>query len=199
MNELELNRSLPLYPGIISFGITFLRIILALLCIPFLGIKSFEFVVAGIIVAIMVFDHYDGKLFKLSSLNDIPYCRKIRRIFDSCGDRICIQIVCISLLSVNSRFILPYLIICLKEALTSIICIKAFKCGKIIYPSRVSKISTIFVGLTTISGIYNNILFIGIASISLVLTGVLSCLSYKDLINRLNAGKLAEGIEFEKI
>lgn len=199
MNKLETNKPLPLYLGIISFGVTFVRIILAFLCIPLLGTKSSEFLVTSLIIIIMVFDHYDGKLFKLSSLNEIPVWRRMRRVFDSCGDRICIQFVCIPLLFAHPGFFLSYLVICLKESLTSIICIKEFKQGQIIYPSKISKVSTVFIGLTAISGIFDNTFLIGIVTVILAFTGLLSCLSYRNLIKKMNAGELTEGIGFEFI
>lgn len=199
MNELEKDYFSPLYPGIISFGITFVRISLAFLCVPLLRLEHSEFFIVSAIIAIMVFDHYDGKLFKLSSLNEVSFWRKLRRIFDSCGDRACIQIVCIPLLFINRHFVLPYLIICFKEILTSAICVLEFRRGIIIYPGKVSKISTIFVGLTTISAIFNSMFFVIITSIILFFTGIMSYISYQKLIEKLNKGLLVEGIDFESI
>lgn len=199
MNKSESNQLLPLYPGIISFGVTFIRIILAFSCIPLLEIRYFKFLITGVIVIIMVLDQYDGKMFKLSSLSAIPFWRKMRRILDSCGDRICIQLVCIPLLFTDFKFIFPYLIICFKEAMTSIICIKEFRRGVIVYPSKISKISTIFVGLTAIAMAYNSVVFTGLTSAILLLTGIQSCLSYQDIIKKLNAGGLTEGKDFEHI
>ncbi len=199
MKELERNDFLPLYPGIISFGVTFIRICLAFLCVPLLKLEHSEFFTVSAIIAIMVFDHYDGQLFKLSSLNEISFWRKMRRILDSCGDRVCIQIVCIPLLFINTHFVLPYLIICVKEILSSAVCILEFRRGLILYPRRISKISTVFVGLTTISTIFNSIFFIAITSAILFLTGILSHISYQKLIGKLNKGLLVEGTDFEYI
>lgn len=199
MNELERNDFLPLYPGIISFGITFVRIGLAFLCVPLLRVDHSEFFIVSAIIAIMVFDHYDGKLFKLSSLYEISFWRKWRRILDSCGDRVCIQIVCIPLLFINTHFVLSYLIICFKEILTSTICVLEFRQGIIVYPGRVSKISTVFIGLTAISAIFNSEIFVTITSVILFLTGIMSFISYQRLVGKLNKGLLVEGIDFESI
>lgn len=187
------------YPGILSFGITCIRIVLAFVTLFLWEIDTSTLWISWIVCMIMIFDHYDGKLFRASALNTNPFWRKQRRILDSCGDRICIQLVCIPLLFLNSKFFVPYIIICFKEILASYICICEVRHGHIIYPPKIAKLSSICIGLTVISTLFQSTVMMLISSTLLLTLGFISFLAYRKKVTLLYGGHLTEGIDYENI
>lgn len=199
MNKLAKTGSSVVFPGVLSFGITYIRITLAFATLFLWKMDAAVLWISWIVCMIMVFDHYDGKLFRISALNASPFWRKQRRILDSCGDRICIQFVCIPLLFANPKFLVPYAIICLKEILTSYVCICEFRNGYIIYPPRIAKLSSICVGLTAIFALFQNAILMSISATLLFILGFISFRAYRKKIALLSDGCLIEGEDYEYI
>ncbi len=191
-------KPLPVYTGIIGLGMTFFRIILAFLCIPLIHNGHSDMIVAFLVGIIVVFDYYDGKLFRNSLFNESVKWRSARRIIDSCADRLSIQLVCIPIFLAHSDFIFPYLVICFKEIITSTVCLKSFFRGYIIYPSNISRISTVLVGLTVISQLLFGGVVTIIISLMLFIGGVLSFHKYTMSVSLYNRGLLQEGKEYER-
>lgn len=198
-SNISQSKSLPTYPGVIGLGMTFFRIVIALFCIPLVLLAEMDETVALSIAMIVLLDYYDGKFFRKSSLNHSEKWRRIRRVIDSCGDRLCIQAVCIPLLVVQPLFLYPYIVICTKEILTSTVCLRSFFQGLIIYPSTVSRISTALVGVTVISQLLCNVQITFLCSTILLLSGILSLYQYIRKINQYNNGMLMEGRDYERV
>ena len=86
--------------GIISFIITFFRLILAFFA-SYIILNSFvnnTLIVCLIILLIMFLDQFDGMIFRKSKMNLSNELTIIRRVFDSVCDRVCIFSICLSLL-----------------------------------------------------------------------------------------------------
>lgn len=199
MNGVTNVKGLPVYTGVVGLSMTVFRILLALFCVPKILSGESHLFIAIMVLAIIVFDYYDGKLFRKSIFNDNKNWRSFRRILDSCGDRFSIQVVCIPLLIINHDFWFPYLAICFKEIMTSVVCLNCYFNGYIIYPSTVSRISTILVGLTAISYLLLGYLASSILGFLLLIGGVWSLVTYRKQISLYKKGKLTEGMGYEKV
>jgi len=139
--------------SIASFGMTFVRLGLALYTggLILAGLLSvYKPTIIGIILLIMILDYYDGKLFSKSYLQDIAHWRIKRRLLDSISDRMIIQIGCLSLLMIDTSFVIFYLAILSREVLTGGYTALMYKKGILIYPKRIAKIAAVLVGLTVI-------------------------------------------------
>lgn len=168
--------------GILSLSITGLRIIMAIFS-AYLLENNIPIQSSIFVFAIMMLDHFDGQIFKKSRLNMYEKWRKIRRIFDSCADRVVIQIVCLTLLAINPAFITCFFCIIFKELLTSILCISYFHKGILLNPPKIAKISTIAIGLLAISNILDLPYAISAFLCLLVLlTGIRSAQKYRENI-----------------
>lgn len=187
----------PVYLGVIGLCMTLLRLVLAFLCIPFIMTLETDWLVAILVLAIVFFDYYDGKMFRKSSLNANEKWRSARRILDSSVDRLSIQIVCIPLFIVHPSFLIPYLVICFKEITTSTICIQSYLRGYILYPSNISRLATVFVGITVIAQLLFGEAATLMCSIILLLGGLLSLRHYIIATQQFEKGLLAEGKEYE--
>lgn len=191
------SKRLPIYTGVIGLAMTFFRIMLAILCIPVILVANANGIVAMVVAMIILFDYYDGKLFRKSSLNTIEKWRSVRRVLDSCGDRFCIQAVCIPLLWSQPHFLYPYVVICIKEVLTSTVCFRSFLRGVIIYPSNISRLSTAFVGVTVIVHLLSDVRITFVCTTILLCSGVLSFGQYIKKVEQYNRGELLEGTDYE--
>lgn len=139
--------------AVASFGITFLRLFIAV----YIGLNvltsqiSFKFAAGVGILLIMLLDYYDGSLFDKSQLNKIKEWRVNRRILDGTVDRLVIQIVCLSILFIDLSFIWVYLFVLIRELLVSSFVSNQFKKKVLLYPGVIAKIACTFVGITVIS------------------------------------------------
>ena len=199
MNGVTNVKNLPVYTGVIGLSMTVFRILLAFFCVHFIFSGGSHLLISTLVLTIIVFDYYDGRLFRKSIFNENENWRSFRRILDSCADRISIQVVCIPLLIMNHDFWVPYLAICFKEIMTSTICLKSYFNGYIIYPSTVSRISTILVGLTAISYLLLGYKVSLILSFLLLMGGIWSLFNYLKLISMYKKGMLTEGKGYERV
>lgn len=167
--------------AIFSFGITVIRLFMAIYCFFFLlydGVTSVYFLIS-IIVAIIFMDQVDGKIFEKTFLNSYETWRDYRRVFDSVCDRICIQLFCVPLLVLQSDFIVIYFAILLKELLTSINCIKAYRSNIILASNTAGKISSIAIGLCVITWLLH-FYFLSYCIVPIILvTGSISYIRYR--------------------
>ena len=197
MNSLSNSKCFPVSVGFIGLAMTFFRVILSVFSIPLILEQDSKGLLSVIILVIMTFDYFDGKLFRRSLLNERPVWRKTRRIVDSCGDRICIQAVCIPLVIVQPSFLVPYIIICFKEFLSSVTCIQEFVRGFIIYPSKMARLSTVCVGIEVIAFLLCNIYITFAVSLILLFCGVVSFHEYRKNSVLCKKGVLVEGEDYE--
>lgn len=171
--------------AIASFGITAIRLsLIAFTAIIILTINpSYREIAVISIIVIMLFDYLDGKIFKLSAINNIGYWRIRRRLFDSFADRAITHIGSISLLLIDSNFLWLYLIILTRDIVISGYCSYQFKKGYLIYPKKMAKISALLIGISIII-YFSGYLFLGIIfSILLISTSYLSLLEYIKSLN----------------
>lgn len=137
--------------GIVSLGITAIRVILAIFsAISIIDIQEPMKMLVFLIICIMLLDQLDGVLFNKSNLNNIYKWKFRRRVFDSCSDRLCIQLFCLPILITDNSFFLPYLAILIKEILTSSVCIKAYCDGILLTSNIMGKLSSVLVGLIVV-------------------------------------------------
>jgi phosphatidylglycerophosphate synthase len=123
-----------------SYGITLLRLLIAIFgALTILRRDDVRFVVASIAL-VMAFDYFDGATFDRSNLNILKEWRIKRRVADSLSDRLVIQIICIPLLINNFSFVWLYLPILAREIAISGYISKEFAKGILVYPRSVYKL-----------------------------------------------------------
>lgn len=167
--------------AVFSFGVTLMRLLMAVLCFIYLmdgGMNSLYFPICTII-AIILLDHIDGRLFEKSFLNDFEIWKNRRRVFDSVSDRLCIQFFCIPILILQPEFVVIYFIILFKELLTSINCIKAYNRSIVLPSNTTGKISSISIGLAVILWLLR-LYFVAYGIVPIILiTGYISYVKYR--------------------
>ena len=182
MNDIALERKqLPVYPAILSFGITIIRIIISALAASTISSSmNNTLLIAAQIISVVFLDQFDGVLFRRSSLSRVDlWCRR-RRIFDACSDRICIQIVFFALVVRDTSLIPYYLVITAKELLTANTCVTSFlRTRKLLSPPLISKISTACIGLIAISCLYEHHVLSILLAMIIIFTGIVSMLQYR--------------------
>ncbi len=138
---------------IISFSMTFIRIILVLYAslLIMTSISETKYQICFLILLVMLFDYYDGLFFKKSQMNEIKTLRIKRRLFDSFADRFIIHIGSLSLLIMDINFLPVYAAILIRELLISGYCVVRYKQQFLIYPKKIAKLGSFFVGLTVIA------------------------------------------------
>ena len=175
--------------GIISFIITFFRLILAFFA-SYIILNSFvnnTLIVCLIILLIMFLDQFDGMIFRKSKMNLSNELTIIRRVFDSVCDRVCIFSICLSLLIDSYDFFNIFIVIIIKEILTSYPCIKSFFNKELLLPKTFSKISTIGIGVlvlvyvlnvgdSSLSNFYNTVIIV--VSFMVILFGIFANIQY---------------------
>jgi phosphatidylglycerophosphate synthase len=179
-----------------SFGITSIRVLGAIfigaILLSGIGMGK-ETAVAGIL-AIMVADYFDGRLFLRSGLEESKYWRITRRWVDSTADRLVIQLVCIPLLIVDYSFLSVYLAIVLREVVISGYSSRLFRSGFVIYPRGLAKVACALVGASVISYLVlaqTTTLFVT----SLML--VLSACAFREYQKRVPPGSVVNASEME--
>lgn len=199
MDGISNAKQLPVYTGVIGLGMTVFRILLALISVPIILSQKSNLSVAMIVLAIVVLDYYDGKMFRNSSFNESEKWRTIRRILDSCADRMSIQVVCIPLVIAQPNFLFPYIVICIKEIMTSVVCCRSFLDGYIIYPSTMARIATVFVGLTVVTQLIFGGILTYVCALILLFAGMESFRKYLISIKQFKMGMLTEGKGYERL
>jgi phosphatidylglycerophosphate synthase len=170
-----------IFPAILSFGITLLRCFFAvtasIMIITSDQISSIS--VSMLIFAIVVFDLFDGVLFRQSSLANSTFWKRCRRIIDSAADRFCVQVVCLALLSQNSAFTIFYLLITLKEIANALPCIIEYRNSRrLLEPKMFAKISTASIGFLVISFLLRLSIVSIVFEVVMIITGILSVYQY---------------------
>lgn len=170
--------------GTISFIMTFCRLIFAFIAFFLIFLHHWEIIIF-LVIMIIIFDQFDGVIFRISSLKNNKIWAYRRRIIDSIIDRLCIHIICIGLIIIEQKFLPIYIAIFIKEFLTSYPCIKAFLNNELLQPSIYSKISTVAVGLLVITFILQKLIILQwlnyIIFILVFVTlffGVIACIKY---------------------
>jgi len=137
--------------AVASYGITFVRLIIAVLgAFMILRGDDVRFTVASVAL-IMALDYFDGATFNRSNFSALREWRIKRRIVDSVSDRLVIQIICIALLVKNFSFVWLFLPILTRELAISGYVSTQFAKGILVYPRSISKIACAMVGISVIS------------------------------------------------
>jgi phosphatidylglycerophosphate synthase len=165
---------------ITSYGITFIRLLIAFFGgVMILRGDDVKFGVASIAL-VMAFDYFDGATFNRTTFSTIKEWRMNRRVLDSVFDRLVIQIVCIPLLISNSSFVWLYLLILSRELAISGYISKQFTQGLLVYPRLLAKIACATVGITVIS-------FLAFPfSVTFISAGMMIALSVSALIDYIH-------------
>ncbi|MFA6979668.1 MAG: CDP-alcohol phosphatidyltransferase family protein [Ignavibacteriaceae bacterium] len=171
----------------ISFGIVSMRLILIILTSVLIITSKFEskIVITISILLTIALDHYDGVFFKKSALNSFAYWRIGRRLLDSITDRIIVQIGCISLLIIDSNFLIFYLIILVREIIISGYCSIQFRKNILLYPHFFAKLSSAFIGLICLFYINSYLDVATIVAASMVLFSILAFRDYQIRYNSI--------------
>lgn len=179
--------TLPESIGFVSIGITGIRIVMASIgatIILFDYVKDIFLVF--LIISIIILDQFDGVLFRKSKLNEIETWRLKRRIFDSFGDRLCVQLFVVPILIVDNEFLIIFLIVLIKEVLNSSICVKGYVMGIKFESNNIGKLSSIMIGLSVIMWLieFKNVAYI--FAFVTFFTGVVSMHQYSDKLYKKN-------------
>lgn len=187
-------RTIDITLAIASFGITFVRFAMIILTsILILNQHSlFKEIAIISIFLVMLFDYYDGVIFRKSEINNISYWRIKRRLLDSIVDRIIIQIICISLLIVDINFLWIYFAILTREMILSGYTSFYFKKNIMIYPKRRSKYAAILIGLTVIVSLFANDIITAITIIGMLIMSYYAFEEYRLSLNK-------SGYRFNKV
>lgn len=163
----------------LSYGLIFIRLIISIGLGLFLmthGVSN-SIIILFTIVGLITLDHFDGELFRKTSLNFIPRWRISRRLLDSFTDRIVTQVCCISLLIVDNQFLIFYLLITIRELAVSGYCSLKIMNGFLLYPHTSAKWAGVFVAAVFLSyamlPLYLTIIFV-------VMMFIFSYISLKD-------------------
>src|ERR1043166_1780375 len=165
-SRLRIDRDLLI--AVASYGITFLRLLIA----GFGAVSIFRgddvrFSVASIAL-VMAFDYFDGATFEKSTFSGLKEWRVKRRIADSISDRLVIQIICIPLLMKSSSFVWVYLPIIAREIAISGFISRHFAKGILFFPRSISKIACATVGIAVISFLLLSFTFTFISTAAMV-------------------------------
>lgn len=183
-------RTVDITLAIASFGITFVRFAMIIITsILILNQHSFYKEIALIsIFLVMLFDYYDGVIFRKSEINNIAYWRIKRRLLDSIVDRIIIQIICISLLIIDINFLWIYFAILTREMILSGYTSFYYKKNIMIYPKRRSKYAAILIGLTVIVSLFANDIITAIIVIGMLVMSYYAFEEYRLSLRKSNYG-----------
>jgi len=175
-SHLKVDRDLLL--AVVSYGITFLRLLIAAFgAITILRGDDVLFVVASITL-VMVFDCFDGATFDKSNFSALKEWRIKRRVADSISDRLVIQIICIPLLIKNPSFMWLYVPVLARELAISGYVSKEFARGILVYPRLVSKLACATVGIAVISSLVFPLSLAFIATPVMITLSVFALLDY---------------------
>lgn len=173
--------------AIASYGITFVRLLIAVFAaISILREENNWFAIASIVL-VMVLDCFDGFTFDRSQLSALKKWRINRRIADSVSDRVVIQIVCISVLVQNPAFLWPYLLILGRELAISSYVSKYFAKGILVYPRAISKMACAMVGGSVIAFLILPVFLSAITTGVMVTWSVFALIDYVRRVQTHNA------------
>ncbi|MFI5251283.1 MAG: hypothetical protein ACHQQQ_02530 [Bacteroidota bacterium] len=184
--------------GVVSYGATLIRLgIAAAVAVIIIGDVNWNKVVVSLgIVLVMVLDYLDGILFSRSVMNNDKSWRIRRRIVDSVIDRIVIQAVCIPLVLIYNSFQPFFLIILAREVFMSTFLTRVFARNILIYPSKVSRLSMIMIGITVIAYALN---YSNVAVLAATLMIGFSLISFQEYKKRLSNNQGDSIIELREI
>lgn len=201
MNVIELKINNGLTYAIASYGMTFLRLGIAIfIAMNFLlfGIDNKLIAAIGTII-IMVLDYYDGEFFNKSNLVGLKQWRVNRRVLDGTVDRIVIHAICLSLLIVDGNFMIFYLAILAREVVLSMFSTIKFYKGYLVYPGIWAKLACVMVGFTGISYLLTDYIFTLFIAIIMLTISIIALQEYRNTFNRFTKENIAyapgKGIE----
>ena len=166
-----------------SYGITFVRLVLAAFAaLAVINDNDSRFAIISIVL-IMALDYFDGATFNRSTFCAVRQWRIKRRIADSVSDRLVIQMICIPLLIRNSSFWIFYLPIIAREVAISGYVSMEYAKGVLLYPRSISKIACAMVGVAVIGFLALRL------EVALMITGLMSILSLYTLVEYVRRAK----------
>ena len=173
--------------AIASYGITFIRLLIAAVgALTILRGDDLRLVVSSIAL-VMAFDYFDGATFEKSTFSIIKEWRIKRRLADSISDRLVIQIISIPLLIENSSFVWLYLLIVAREVAISGYLSRQFTKGNLVYPRLIAKVACAMVGLAVISFLSFSFSITFIVSAAMIASSAFALLDYSRRIRSYEA------------
>ncbi len=175
----------------LSFGVTIFRVLLIVVAsvLIFANYELNTLKIVFLIFLIMHLDYLDGVLFRKSPLHSIQNLRIQRRLIDSISDRIVTHVGCLSLLIVDSNFILVYSAILFRDIIISgyNIFVKT-KFKTIIYPGALAKLGAFSVGLSVITYLLaDNNLIVFSTTLGMM---IISVFSFREYLVKFYASQL---------
>lgn len=161
-----------------SYGITFIRLLVALIGAISILRHHDRWILIVSILLVMMLDYFDGVTFDRSNFSALKEWRVNRRIADSVCDRLVIQIICIPLLMENPSFGWLYIVILLRELAISSFVSSQFAQKLLVYPGTIAKIACATVGLSVIAFVVLPIVVTAAAAAVMVSLSVFALLDY---------------------
>lgn len=158
---------------------------------------AFGWQTALAVVAFVALDELDGTLFRRSARSMVGSSRAIRRALDSIVDRLSVQLVSLSVLAADFSYLPLFVAVLAREVAVCVPCIRACWRGLVIYPNRVSKISTVSVACVGIAYILGAPSLAYVFAVPMLASAVFAVRDYCTRLDAIDRGEGRLGVDYE--